>query len=93
MRPRAAVPQTGFAFRAIAPKPLAHRCAVNLEPGGHRSDWLARNYRLNHPQSPNRRHWGILMAVHSILLAGTDGVGTISVLQLDRGGNVLKAHT
>jgi len=33
------------------------------------------------------------MGVHSVLLVGSDGLGTISFFQLDRGGNVLKAHT
>jgi hypothetical protein len=48
---------------------------------------------LNHAQSPNWRHWGILMDVHSVLLEGTDGLGTISFPQLDRGDNDLKLHS
>src|SRR5207245_1697630 len=39
------------------------------------------------------RQWGILVAVHSVLRARTDGVATISFFQSDRGDNVLKLHT
>jgi hypothetical protein len=33
------------------------------------------------------------MTVHSVLLSETDGLGTISFPQLDRGDNVLKLHS
>ncbi len=33
------------------------------------------------------------MGVHSVLPEGTDGLGTISFAQLDRGDNVLKLHS
>jgi hypothetical protein len=32
------------------------------------------------------------VGVHPVLLVGTDGLGTISFSQLDRGDNVLKLH-
>jgi hypothetical protein len=33
------------------------------------------------------------VSVHSVLLARTEGVRTISFFQLDRGDNVLRLHT
>jgi hypothetical protein len=62
-------------------------------PLRNRLNRFAFEHRFNHSQSTYRRHWGILVGVHSVLLARTDGVATISFFQLDRGDNVLRLHT
>jgi len=93
MRPRAAIAKPGFAFGAIARNPFTNAHTVDLPALRSRLHRLTRHHRLNHPQSTYWRHWGILVGVHSVLLARTDGVATISFFQLDRGDNVLRLHT
>jgi hypothetical protein len=92
MGPRAAVDQSRRPQRQETLQPLAYRLAVDAKARRHRSDRLAAGHRLHHAQSPFRRHWGILMSVHSVLLVGSDGLGTISFFQLDRGDNLLRLH-
>jgi hypothetical protein len=93
MRPRAAIAKARFAFGAVARNPFANALTVDLPALRSRTHRLTRYHRVYHPQSTCRGHWGILVSVHSVLLVGTDGVGTISFSQLDRGDNVLKLHT
>ena len=93
VRPRAAVRQTRDPLRQEALQPLADRLAVYAKAPSHRGDRLTVGHCLHHAQSPFWRHWGILMGVHSVLLVGSDGLGTISFFQLDRGDNLLKLHS
>jgi len=48
---------------------------------------------LHHPQSTRRRHRGILVGVHSVLLPRTDDFALVSFFQLNRGDNVLKLQS
>ena len=92
----------GREFRSTRPRcvlglvprhPFAYRFAVDPSVPRDRANRLATHNRLHHPHSTCWSHWRILVAVHSVLLARTDGVATISFFRLDRGGNVLKLHT
>jgi hypothetical protein len=78
----------------ISRDPLAHRLAIGSVTQRHGTNCFAFKYRHNHSKSTCRRHqWGILMSVHSVLLARADGVATIGYFQLDRGDNVLRLNS
>src|SRR5512143_1783633 len=83
-RPRAAIAKAAFPLGPIPQHPLAHALAVHPTAQRHGADRFAHHRRLNHPQPTYRRQWCILVGVHSVLLARTDGVATISFFQLDR---------
>ncbi len=92
VRPRTAIAQAGRSLGLISVHPFTHGLAIGSTALGHRSDCFTGQYRFHHAQSTHGRHWGILVGVHSVLLARTEGVATISFFQLDRGDNVLRLH-
>src|SRR5690242_15093443 len=69
MRPRAAIAQAGFALSAVTMYPLTHALGIRSTLVRHRAHRLSSLHRLNHPQSTHGRHGGILVSVHSVLLA------------------------
>src|SRR6266567_2280698 len=91
-RPRAAIAKARCSLGLIPGHPFTHGLAVGSTAPRHCWDRFTGQYGLDHAQSTYWRHWGILVGVHSVLLARTDGVATISFFQLDRGDNVLRLH-
>jgi hypothetical protein len=79
---------------AMASYPFPHRLAIDPKRRRNLGHRAPASHRLYHPQSTNRRHWGILVSVHlGPPVMKSDDLAVISFSQLDRGDNVLRHHS
>jgi len=69
MRPRAAIAQAGSFGATPQHHPFANALAVRFTALCHRTDRFAGHNRFNHAESTCCCRWGILVGVHSVLLA------------------------